>query len=258
MASSGLGTERLGGKRALVVGASRGIGRVISLAFADAGASVAVCARGPERLEAVATEIREAGGVAVAVAGDAADATDAQRAVEAAHAQLGGLDIVVYASAIHPAWARVGEQPIESWDTTIRTCLTGCFYVYRFALPLLVAGGGGAIVSLSSVSGSRGWHLYSPYNVSKAGIENLTRTMAIEYAKDGIRVNCVIPGVIDAGITFDILEKEPQQREALIAMHPMGRIGTAEEVAEAVLWLASDAASFTTGVSLPVDGGFLA
>jgi NAD(P)-dependent dehydrogenase (short-subunit alcohol dehydrogenase family) len=258
MASNEVGTGRLSGKRAFIVGASRGIGRVIALAFADAGASVAICARQPERLEAVATEIREADGVAVAIAGDCSDATDARRLVEGAHKQLGGLEIVVYAAGVHPAWARVGEQPIESWDATIKTNLSGCFYVCRWALPLLVAGGGGAIVSLSSVSGSRGWHLYSPYNVSKAGIENLTRTMAIEYGKDGVRANCVIPGVIDAGITFDILEKEPQQRKTLTDMHPVGRIGTAEEVAEAVLWLASDAASFTTGVSLPVDGGFLA
>jgi NAD(P)-dependent dehydrogenase (short-subunit alcohol dehydrogenase family) len=256
--SNAMMNERLAGKRAFVVGASRGIGRVISLALADAGASVAVCARLPERLEAVATEIREAGGVAVAVSADCSNATDAQRAAEKAHAELGGLEIVVFAAGIHPAWARVGEQPIESWDTTLQTNLSGFFYVCRWTLPLLVAGGGGAIVGLSSVSGSRGWQLYSPYNVSKAGMENLTRTIAIEYATDGIRANCVVPGVIDAGITFDILEKEPQQRKALVAMHPQGRIGTAEEVAEAVVWLVSDAASFTTGISLPVDGGFLA
>jgi dihydroanticapsin dehydrogenase len=113
-------------------------------------------------------------------------------------------------------------------------------------------------VNVSSVAAFRGWQLVGPYNAAKAGVELLTKTIAVEYAKDGIRANCVALGVIDAGITDDVLARDPTLREGMIAMHPLGRLGTAEEVAEAVLWLASDASSFTTGVSLPIDGGFLA
>jgi NAD(P)-dependent dehydrogenase (short-subunit alcohol dehydrogenase family) len=249
---------RLEGKRALVTGASRGIGRVVAQSFVGAGASVALVARRPELLEEVVSELRQVGGEVFGVSADCSIADDTQRAVEQAHAALGGLDVVVNVAGIHPEWGRVGEHPIDSWDRTIQTNLSGCFYVCRYALPFLVENGAGSIISISSVSAQRGWQLYAPYNVAKAGIESLTKTMAVEYAKDGVRANCVIPGVINAGMTFDIIEREPEQREQLSAMNPMGRLGSAEEVAEAVVWLASDASSYTTGVSLAVDGGFLA
>jgi NAD(P)-dependent dehydrogenase (short-subunit alcohol dehydrogenase family) len=249
---------RLEGKRAFVPGGTRGLGRAIAFALAAEGAAVAIGARTAEPLEAVAREIRGAGGTAIAVRADCSRADEAGQAVERAYAGLGGLDILVNAFGVHPAWERVGTHPNESWESTIQTNLSGCFYLCRAALPLFVASGGGAIVSLSSVSAGRGWELYSPYNVSKAGIESLTRTIAVEYAKDGVRANCVVPGVIDTGMTAAILERDPSLREGLVAMHPMGRMGRAEEVAEAVVWLASDASSFTTGIALPVDGGFLA
>jgi NAD(P)-dependent dehydrogenase (short-subunit alcohol dehydrogenase family) len=258
MASQMEFTGRLTDKRALVTGASRGIGRVVAEAFVAAGASVALCARRPEPLDAVVAELKKNEGDVFGVAADCSVADEAKRAVEEGYAALGGLDAVVNVAGIHPAWARVGEHPIESWDSTIQTNLSGCFYVCRYALPFLVSGGGGAIVNVSSVSAQRGWQLYVPYNVAKAGIECLTKTIAVEYAQDGIRANSVIPGVIDAGMTFDILEKDPGQREGLVAMNPMHRLGSAEEVAEAIVWLASDASSYTTGIALAVDGGFLA
>jgi NAD(P)-dependent dehydrogenase (short-subunit alcohol dehydrogenase family) len=249
---------RLEGKRAFVSGGSRGLGRAIAFALAAEGAAVALGARTAEPLEAVARQIGDSGGTAIGVPADCSRPDEAGQAVERAHAELGGLDILVNAFGIHPAWERVGAHPTESWESTIRTNLSGCFYLCRAALPLLVAGGGGTIVNISSVSAGRGWELYSPYNVSKAGIESLTKTIAVEYAKEGVRANCVVPGVIDTGMTAAILERDPSLREGLVAMHPMGRMGRAEEVAEAVVWLASDASSFTTGISLPVDGGFLA
>jgi NAD(P)-dependent dehydrogenase (short-subunit alcohol dehydrogenase family) len=249
---------RLADKRALITGASRGIGRVVAEAFISAGASVALCARRPELLDPAVSELRAIGGNALGVAADCSVADEAKRAVDEAQAALGGLDAVVNVAGIHPAWARVGEHPIESWDSTIQTNLSGCFYVCRYAIPYLVASGGGSIVNVSSVSAQRGWSLYVPYNVAKAGIECLTKTIAVEYAEDGVRANSVIPGVIDAGMTFDILEKDPGQRESLVAMNPMHRLGSADEVAEAIVWLASDAASYTTGIALAVDGGFLA
>lgn len=249
---------RLAGKRALITGASRGIGRTVAGAFVNAGASVALCSRRPALLESTVAELGSTGGGVFGVSADCSVAEEARRAVEEAHAALGGLEVVVNVAGIHPAWARVGEHPIESWDTTIQTNLSGCFYICRFALPFLVSCGSGSIVNVSSVSAQRGWQLYVPYNVAKAGIECLTRTIAVEYAQDGVRANSVIPGVIDAGMTFDILERDPAQREGLVAMNPMRRLGSAEEVAEAIVWLASDAASYTTGIALAVDGGFLA
>jgi NAD(P)-dependent dehydrogenase (short-subunit alcohol dehydrogenase family) len=248
----------LEGKCGLVVGASRGIGRAIARVMAAEGARLVLSARGQEHLESLRREISEGGGNAEVVVADCGIADQATGAVERAQQLLGKLDCVVNVAGIHPEWARIGDQPVESWDRTIAVNLSASFYVCRAALPMLVAGGGGSIVNVTSVAAQRAWGLVGPYNVSKAGLEMLTRTIAQEYARDGVRANCVAPGVIDAGITDAVFARDPALRETMIAMHPMGRLGLAEEVAEATVWLASDASSFTTGVSLAVDGGFLA
>ena len=147
-------------------------------------------------------------------------------------------------------------MPVESWDTTIAVNLSGTFYVCRAALGLMVAGGGGAIVNVTSVAAHRVWPEDVAYGASKAGVEMLTRTIAVEYGAHGVRANALAPGVIDTGMT-DVVQGE-EERARLAAMHPLGRMGRAEEVAETALWLVSDAASFTTGTTLAVDGGFLA
>jgi NAD(P)-dependent dehydrogenase (short-subunit alcohol dehydrogenase family) len=152
-------------------------------------------------------------------------------------------------------WKPVGELPVDSWDTTIRINLSGTFHICRAALPLLVAAGGGSIVNVTSVAGVRVWELDSAYNVSKAGVEMLTRTIAVEYGSKGVRANCLAPGVIDAGMTDTVTD--PGERRELVKLHPLGRMGSAEEVAEAAVWLCAEA-SFTTGTTLVVDGGFLA
>jgi NAD(P)-dependent dehydrogenase (short-subunit alcohol dehydrogenase family) len=249
---------RLNGKRAIIVGASRGIGRMIAQRMAAEGARLAVSARGKEELDSLSREISCDGGEALAIVADCSVAEEATRAVERAHQVLGGLDCVVNVAGIHPKWDRIGDQPIDSWDRTIAVNLSGSFYVCRAALPLLVAGGGGSIVNITSVAAFRAWELVGPYNVSKAGVDMLTRMIAREYGSRGVRANCVAPGVIDAGITDDVLARNPSLRNTMIGMHPMGRLGLSEEVAEATIWLVSDASSFTTGVSLAVDGGFLA
>jgi NAD(P)-dependent dehydrogenase (short-subunit alcohol dehydrogenase family) len=218
---------------------------------------MAVSARGTENLESLSDEIARNGGQATVVSADCGVAEDATRAVRTAHRALDGLDCVVNAAGIHPIWARMGDQPVESWDRTIATNLSGPFYVCRAALPLLVEGGGGTIVNVTSVGAFRSWDLVGPYCASKAALEMVTRTIAHEYGKDGVRANCVAPGVIDAGITDDVLARDPSLRDGMIGMHPLGRLGLAEEVAEATVWLASDASSFTSGASLSVDGGFL-
>ena len=162
---------------------------------------------------------------------------------------------MVNAAAVDCVWEPVGDMPVQSWDETIAVNLSGTFYVCRAALPLIVEAGGGSIVNLTSVAGLRAWALDSAYNASKAGVEMLTRTIAIEYGPRGVRANCLAPGVIDAGMTDSVTK--PSDRQELVRLHPLGRMGSAEEVAEAAVWLCT-AASFTTGTTLAVDGGFLA
>ncbi|HSE81401.1 MAG TPA: SDR family NAD(P)-dependent oxidoreductase [Gaiellaceae bacterium] len=244
--------SRLDGTRALVTGATGGLGTAVAGAFVDEGARVALVARNPAKLESLQARLGDA---TVSVAADVSVAGEAARAVDEAIAAFGGLDAVVNAAAIDTVWRPVGELPVEEWDHAIAVNLSGTFYVCRSALPHLVERGG-AIVNLTSVAGLRAWEEDAAYNASKAGVELLTRTISVEYGSRGVRANCLAPGVIDAGMT-DVIT-DPKEREALARKHPLGRLGLAEEVAEAAVWLASDASSFTTGTTLTVDGGFLA
>ena len=145
---------------------------------------------------------------------------------------------------------------LAEWDRTLAVNLSGVFYCCRFALPFLASAERSAIVNLTSVAAARAWPEDVAYNASKAGVEMLTKTIAVEYAAQGVRANCLAPGVIDAGMTDDLTSD--RERERLRGMHPIGRFGRPDEVAEAAVWLLSDAASFTTGTTLVVDGGFLA
>lgn len=244
---------RLHGRRALITGASGGLGSAIASAFVREGARIAAVARNEHALDELCSTLSTGG--AYAVAADVADPARAEGAVRRAAVALGGLDLVLNVAAVDCEWKPVGELGVESWDRTIAVNLSGAFYVCRAALPLLVAAGGGAIVNVTSVAGVRVWPLDSAYNVSKAGLEMLTRTIAVEYGPQGIRANCIAPGVIDAGMTDAVTGLA--ERDELVRLHPLGRMGSAEEVAEAAVWLCSEG-SFTTGWTLAVDGGFLA
>ena len=232
------------------------MGRAIALAAAGEGAAVGLLGRTPQMLEETAAEARSHGVTAAAAPADVADASAVEAAVGRLSEALDGLDGLVTAAAVDCAWAPTGEMELAEWDRTIAVNLSGAFYCCRFALPHLVAAGTGAIVNITSVAGERAWADDVAYNASKAGVELLTRTIAVEYAARGVRANCLAPGVIDAGMTDDLPTGD--ERERLRRLHPTGRFGTAEEVAEAAVWLLSDAASFTTGSTLRVDGGFLA
>ena len=255
MTSQAGGGQRLAGRRAFVTGAGGGLGRAICERLAAEGAAVAVVGRRLAVLTALADRIRAAGGGAVPLQLDVRDREAVNACVAAAASELGGLDLVVNAAAIDTGWARSGDMDPGIWDDTITTNLNGTYYVCRAALPFLIDAGGGTIVNVTSVAGHRAWPLDAAYNASKAGVELLTRTLAVEYATDGVRANCLAPGVIDAGLTDTVTDDG--ERAELTAMHPMGRMGDVAEVAEAAVWLSAAASSFTTGSTLRVDGGFL-
>ena len=247
---------RLAERRVLITGGGRGLGRAIALAVAREGAAVGLLGRTQQALDEAAEEARAYGVDAAAVTADVADPAAVKAAVAGLADAFGGLDGLVTAAAVDCAWAPTADMELAEWDRTIAVNLSGAFYCCRFALPHLVAAGAGAIVNITSVAGERAWAEDVAYNASKAGVELLTRTIAVEYAAHGVRANCLSPGAIDGGMTDEV--RDTRERERLRAQHPIGRFGTPEEVAEAAVWLLSDAASFTTGATLRVDGGFLA
>lgn len=242
---------RLDGRRALVTGASGGIGAAVARALAAEGARLVVAARRPEPLADFAAQLDGASPIVL----DVADPESVRAGVGEAAELLDGLDTLVNAAAVDCEWSPVGEMSVETWDETIAINLSGAFYVCRAALPHLVAAGNASIVNVTSVAAYTVWPEDAAYAASKAGLDMLTRTIAVEYGAHGVRANCVSPGVIDAGMTDAIAE--PAERERLVELHPLARLGLAEEVAEAVVWLCSEASSFTTGSVVRVDGGFL-
>lgn len=248
-------SERLAGRRALVTGAAGGLGCAICQALAREGARIALAGRSPAALEALAERLQAGGASVLARAFDVARLAEVERHVDACAAALDGIDLLVNAAAIDTGWARAAEMSPDVWRQTIEVNLTGTYNVCRSVLPLLVAAGGGTIVNVTSVAGQRAWPLDAAYNASKAGVEMLTRTIAVEYARDGVRANTLAPGVIDAGLTDQLTDAD--ERSQLVAMHPLGRMGKPEEVAEAAVWLSCRESSFTTGSMLRVDGGFL-
>jgi len=244
---------RLTGARALITGASGGIGSSITSAFLAEGASVVAVGRSGVALESLA---KRHGNLHTIVA-DVGVADAAADAVARSSQLMGGVNVVVNAAAVDTGWARTADISVSTWDETIRVNLSGTYYVCRAAIPLLVAAGGGSIINVTSIGAKRALESDAAYNASKAGVELLTRTIAREYGPNGVRANCVAPGVIDAGITNREIT-DPEERTSLARLHSLQRLGRPEEVAEAIVWLASSASTFTTGSTLLVDGGFLA
>lgn len=241
----------LSGKVALVTGGSRGIGRACVLKLASMGAAVAVVSTSLEGSQRVVSEVEAAGGTGLALAGNVACFADAEEWVKTTVERLGGLDILVCNAGITRDMLVMRMSP-EKWQEVIDVNLTGTFNLIRAAIPVMIKRKSGRIITISSVSGLTGNPGQANYSASKAGVVGLSKAVAREVASRGITVNVVAPGLIDTDMTKDLAEKA---KEALLQRVPMGRMGSPEDVAAAVAFLASPAASYITGHVLCVDGG---
>lgn len=245
-------------KSVIVTGAGSGIGRAAALQFAKQGAKVLVAELNEKTAHEVVDEIHALGGVATAVTGDMSDQSVVEKVVNTAIAIHGGLDVLVNNAGIMDSMSANDEVSVEEWDRVIRVNLTAPFLLSRAALPHMLLQGKGAIVNTASEAGFRGSCAGTPYTVSKHGVIGLTKSDAVMYRNRGIRVNAVAPGGTKTNISVVPIpgKKGP---EVLGAYMPnVGRIANADEVAAAIVFLASDAASDITGVVLPVDGGWSA
>ena len=246
--------SRLAGKTAVVTGAGRGFGAVVAELFADEGARVVVSDVDGASAEATARRIAEAGGEAFGMHADVTSAGDAERLADAAVERFGALDVLVNNAGVASA-GTVCEVSPEEWDRVMAINVKGTYLCSRYAVAHMARSGGGSIVCIASASGVIGQQGQVAYNVSKHAVIGLVRCMALDHAADGIRVNAVCPGTMRTPM-LDALSAE--QLAALEAMHPLGRIGDPSEVARAVLHLAADESSFTTGSVFLVDGGLTA
>jgi NAD(P)-dependent dehydrogenase (short-subunit alcohol dehydrogenase family) len=246
------GDRPLDGRVALVAGASRGIGAVTARAFARAGAAVVLGARDERAVEAVAESIRAEGGRALAVPADVGDAASSEGLVRHALDAFGRLDAAFNNATDGPLPAPLADIDPDDFDRGIRTNVRGTFLGMKYQVQAMLGSGGGAIVNMASIAGMRGTANLAAYVAGKAGIIGLTRVAALDYADQGIRVNVVAPGPI---LTHHLEAAGEEARRMAGLATPMRRVGRAEEVADAVVWLCSDRSSFVTGVVLPIDGG---
>lgn len=242
-------------KVVLITGAAAGIGEATALAFAAAGAKVVVSDINSDAGEAVAASIRAAGGEATFVACDVVNGEQVAALVQATVARYGRLDCAFNNAGVEFEKGKLADGTDDEFDSTMGVNVKGVWQCMRHQIPVMLKQGGGAIVNTASVAALGAAPKMSIYSASKHAVLGLTRSAAVEYGKKNIRVNAVCPAVIDTDMFRRAAALDPRKAEFAAAMHPVGRIGKAEEIAAAVLYLCSDAASFTTGVALPVDGG---
>lgn len=247
----------LEGKTAIVTGASRGIGEAIAKGFARAGASAVLVSRNPASLERVAGEIERSGGKAFAVEGDIGKADDIQRAVEKILKVFPRIDILVNNAGISPILKKAEEVTLGEWEEIVKVNLTGTFLLSQACGKVMIQQGGGKIINMVSVGAVVGFQRQIAYCVTKGGVLQLTRVLAVEWAKHNVQVNAIGPAYVETELTKGMRQSKTIS-ENLLQRTPMGRFGKPEEVVGAALYLASDASSYVTGQTLFVDGGWLA
>jgi len=249
---------RVDGKVALITGAGSGIGRATALAFAREGAKVVVADIVVSGGEETVGMIKGAGGEAIFVKTDVTKAAEVEALVKKTVETYGRLDCAINNAGIEGEMALTADCTEENWDRVVDIDLKGVWLCLKYEIPQMLQQGGGAVVNTASVAGLVGFQGIPAYVASKHGVNGLTKTAALEYAKSGIRVNSVCPGVIRTPMLERFFSTNPQVSEAMSALEPVGRLGKPEEIAEAVLWLCSDAASFVTGLPMAVDGALTA
>jgi NAD(P)-dependent dehydrogenase (short-subunit alcohol dehydrogenase family) len=246
------------GKVGLVTGGTSGIGRETAILFAKAGAKVVVAGRRAPEGEKTIELVRAAGGEGLFVKTDVSKATEVEALVQKAVEKFGRLDMAFNNAGIEGVWSPIVRQSEEDWDRTIAVNLKGVWLCLKYEIrQMLKQGGAGAIVNMSSTTGLVGAVGTAAYSASKHGVIGLTKSAALENAKSGIRINAVCPGFVETPMA-DRVFRAPGVHKYVLSCHPIGRLGRPTEIAEAVLWMCSDRASFMTGQSLVLDGGFLA
>ncbi|MFN2197637.1 MAG: SDR family NAD(P)-dependent oxidoreductase [Anaerolineales bacterium] len=243
-------------KVALVTGAGSGIGQAVARLYAKNGARVMVSDVNDAGGEQTVAQIRQAGGEASFFHADVSKPEACEALVQETVKKYGQLDMACNNAGIGGPANLTGEYPVDGWQQVIDINLNGVFYCMRYEIPAMLARGG-AIVNMASILGRVGFATASAYVAAKHGVLGLTKTAALEYAQQGIRVNSVGPAFIHTPMIAG-LEADPDTENLLVSLHPMGRLGESDEVAELVIWLSSDQASFVTGSYYPIDGGYLA
>ncbi|MEN6370401.1 MAG: SDR family oxidoreductase [Armatimonadota bacterium] len=245
------------GKVAIVTGGAAGIGKATATAFSREGAQVMICDVNEEIGVAVAREITDAGSQCYFVKADVSKAADVMDLVNHTVETFGRLDYACNNAGIEGKTALTAECSEENWDRIIGINLKGVWLCMKYEIPQILKQGG-AIVNVSSIAAIVGFRGLPAYCASKGGVSQLTRTAAIEYAQQGIRINAICPGAIRTSMLSRLEATNPEMIAGIIAAHPIGRLGTPEEVANLIVWLCSDESSFITGCEIPVDGGYVA
>lgn len=246
----------LNNKVAIITGGTSGIGREAAVLFAQGGAKVVVAGRRETEGNETLGLVRKAGSDGLFVKTDVSKAADVKALVQKTVQKFGRLDLAFNNAGIEGDWKPLTELTEEDWDQVIDINLKGVWLCLKYEIPEMLKSGGGAIVNMSSVAGLMGTPAAAPYGASKHGVIGLTRTAALEYAKQHIRVNAVCPAVIETPMA-ERLFGAPEVRDWALGLHPIGRFGTPRDIAEAVLWLCSERSSFVTGHYIVLDGGFL-
>ena len=242
-------------KIAIITGAGSGIGKAAAELFAKEGAKVVVSDISEANGNSAVEEIKKNGGEAFYIKADSSKPEDNEALVKQTIAKYGKLDIAVNNAGIGGPLGATGEYPIDGWQKVIDINLSGVFYGLRYQIPAM-AEKGGSIINIASILGSAGTKFSPAYVAAKHGVVGLTKAAALEYADKNIRINSVVPGYIKTPLVMKTLDKNAL--DALVGLHPIGRLGEAEEIAELILWLASSKSSFVTGAYYPADGGYLA